>query len=317
MLVGITSTQDAGVQRVNAGNPDLSYLITKLESAGASGEQMPPAGALAQADIDVIRQWITDGATDDTVVPPAAPIRVTSLSPAPFAALTAPPTQIVAGFDADLDATTVTTTTFILEASNGDMAFDDGDDIPITPVSVAVSGTNPRSAIMDLTGVALADDTYRISLLGTGGSVIMDQDANALDGEYTGALPSGNGTEGGDFRVQFTITTPIVLGPTLAQIQAVIFTPTCATANCHSGALPDGGLNLSDAATSYANLVGQPSSVQAGAIRVIELDPDNSYLIQKLEGAATIDGNQMPQGAPLLQADIDVIRQWITDGASL
>ena len=60
-LVGIASTQDAGVQRVNPGNPDMSYLITKLEGPGAAGGQMPPSGPLAQADIDVIRQWITDG----------------------------------------------------------------------------------------------------------------------------------------------------------------------------------------------------------------------------------------------------------------
>jgi hypothetical protein len=162
----------------------------------------------------------------------------------------------------------------------------------------------------------MADDTYRVSLLGTGGAVIMDLEANALDGEYLGALPSGNGAAGGDFRVQFTISTPVVLGPTLDSIQALIFTPSCATSNCHdsnAAAL----LDLSDADTSFAQLVGVPTTQQGGAgTRVIPMDPGNSYLIQKLENAAGIDFARMPLGRPpLAQADINVIRQWILDGA--
>ena len=115
----------------------------------------------------------------------------------------------------------------------------------------------------------------------------------------------------------FSVTTPVVIGPTLDQIQTVIFTPTCATAGCHSGGVPAANLNLSDAVTSLANLVGVPTTQLAGAgIRVIVMDPDNSYLIQKLENAAGIQGAQMPLGRPALaQADIDHIRQWITDGA--
>jgi hypothetical protein len=62
MLVGIASDQDPATQRVNPGNPNLSYLIQKLEGPGVTGQQMPPNATLAQADIDVIRQWITNGA---------------------------------------------------------------------------------------------------------------------------------------------------------------------------------------------------------------------------------------------------------------
>jgi hypothetical protein len=87
--------------------------------------------------------------------------------------------------------------------------------------------------------------------------------------------------------------------------------------NCHSGAAPDAGLNLSDADTSYANLVGVSTTQLGGAgIRVIAGDPGNSYLIQKLENAAGIEGVRMPLGgAALNQTDIDFIRQWITGGA--
>ena len=314
MLVGIASTQDAGTQRVNPGNPNASYLIQKLEGPGAAGGQMPPTGPLPQADIDVIRQWIMDGAIDDRVQA-SNPIRVASLSPMPGANLDAAPAQIIAGFDRDLDVSTVNATTFILQASGNDMTFGDGNEVAITAASITVPGANPQSAIFDLTGVALADDTYRVTLLGDGGSVIMDLDANALDGELLANLPSGNGTAGGDFQAQFTITTPVVIGPTLDQIQAVVFSPTCATAMCHSSGTMAGGLNLSDADTSLAQLVGVLSPV-AGVTRVIAFDPDNSYLIHKLEGAVGISGAQMPFGQlPLPQSDIDEIRQWIMDGA--
>ena len=302
--------------RVNAGNPDTSYLIQKLEGSAATGQQMPPTGGpLAQAEIDVIRQWIVDGALDDRVQA-SNPVRITSVSPSSNAALTAAPTQILVGFDRDVDASTVNAMTFLLEGSGGDGSFAEANEVSITAAAITVPAANPSSATFDLTGVALADDTYRIRLLGNGASIVMDIDANALDGEFSGAFPSGNGVAGGDFDSRFSIATPIVLGPTLDQIQAVIFTPTCATAGCHTGAAPAEGLNLSDADTSFAALVGVPSVQQAAVLRVAVMDPDASYLIRKLENDPTISGGQMPfLRTPLAQQEIDVIRLWITNGA--
>ena len=109
-----------------------------------------------------------------------------------------------------------------------------------------------------------------------------------------------------------------MIGPTLDQIQAVVFTPSCATSGCHTGAGASAGLNLSDADTSYAELVGVESSQQAPLLRVAANDPDNSYLVQKLEGAMTINGNPMPPpGRPALDPGYIVeIRNWIANGAS-
>ena len=313
MLVGIASTQDAAIQRVNPGNPDISYLIQKLEGTAATGQQMPANQTpLAQSEIDIIRQWITAGAIDDRVVS-TSPIRVSSLSPMPNANLSTAPAQILAGFDRELDASTVNLNTFILEASGNDGTFSDGNEVVITAAAIAVPAANPQSATFDLTGVVLADDTYQVRLLGSGASVILDLDANALDGEFSGAFPSGNGAAGGDFAAQFAITTPVVIGPTLDQIQTVVFSPLCAS--CHSGLAPAAGLDLSNADTSHLELVGIASSQQAAVLRVAPTDPDNSYLIQKLENAAGIMGGQMPPGSPLPQSDIDEIRQWIFDGA--
>ena len=314
MLVGIDSNQQSGTPRVAPGNPDGSYLIQKLEGAVVH----PPTGALTQPVIDVIRQWITDGAIDDTVVPPAAPVQISSVSVTPNQTLTAPPTQIVVGFTRDLDASSVNANTIILERSGGDASFTNGNEVQIVAASVAVANNNAQSAVIDLTGAVMPDDSYRLQVLGNGAAVVMDLDANALDGEFTGIFPSGNGMPGGDFISFFSIQTPVVLGPTLDQIQAVVFSPSCATAGCHTG--PAGnflpaGLDLSNADASFASLVNAMSMQSMGQTLVIPGDPDNSYLIQKLEGNGL--GNVMPPPprAPLAAATIAEIRQWITDGA--
>lgn len=306
-LVGITSVQDGNFQRVNPGNPDLSYLIQKLENTQSAFGMMPPGAPLPQTSIDTIRTWITNGAIDDRVVV-LAPVQVQSLSPMPNATLQLQPTQIVAGFTRELDATSVNAATFILESTGGDGSFGDGSVVQIAAASPpAVVGGNPMSAVFDLGGVALADDIYRVRLLGTGGSVILDLDNNPLDGENFGFFPSGNAVAGGDYQALFTIETPVVVQPTLADIQTNVFS---ACAVCHNGVggvLP-GVMNLSDANASYLALVGAggtgiPSTQQLGVLRVAPGDPDASYLVRKLEAAAGITGGRMPPAGPLDAAD--------------
>lgn len=95
-------------------------------------------------------------------------------------------------------------------------------------------------------------------------------------------------------------------------IQAHVLTPACTS--CHAGASAPQGLRL-DAGNSYDLLVGVPSTEQPSLLRVEPGDPGGSYLVQKLEGSASV-GARMPLGGPYLdQATIDVMRQWITDGA--
>jgi hypothetical protein len=76
------------------------------------------------------------------------------------------------------------------------------------------------------------------------------------------------------------------------------------------------GLDLSPA-VSYGNLVGVGSRGKVGAVRVIAGDPENSYLVHKLEGRSGIVGVRMPlNGPPYLTAgQILVIRRWIELGA--
>jgi hypothetical protein len=62
-------------------------------------------------------------------------------------------------------------------------------------------------------------------------------------------------------------------------------------------------------------LVDVPSVEVPGLHRVAPGEPDNSYLVQKIEGRAAV-GDQMPLGGPSLDAEqINLIRQWIAAGA--
>jgi mono/diheme cytochrome c family protein len=107
----------------------------------------------------------------------------------------------------------------------------------------------------------------------------------------------------------------IIPAPTLTQIQTAIFTPVCSS--CHTGVgtqLP-GALNLTSAAASYKALVGVFTVEQPTVEFVSPGNAANSYLIQKLQGAVTISGKQMPLGGPYLSAaQITQIAQWIAAG---
>jgi hypothetical protein len=103
-----------------------------------------------------------------------------------------------------------------------------------------------------------------------------------------------------------------------------IFTSYCATAGCHTkgagGMLPMGvqGLDLS-AAASYANLYNKDAvECTDTRVRVKPMDPQNSYLMQKLLGTNLCGSpsSQMPKkGVSLAAADITTIGNWICEGA--
>ena len=114
------------------------------------------------------------------------------------------------------------------------------------------------------------------------------------------------------------------LQPTMSSIAAQIFTSSDSSGRracnaCHTdvGRTPAAGINLKDAATAYATLVGRQSTRKAGATFVVPGDPDSSYLVQKLEGRADIVGGRMPLGGPpyLTDGQMLVVRRWIQSGA--
>ena len=113
------------------------------------------------------------------------------------------------------------------------------------------------------------------------------------------------------------------LEPTFSSVQSQIFETTDvagrqACVNCHTnvGRNPSGGLNLTRA-VSYDQIVNVASARKPGAIRVIPGDPENSYLVQKIEGRPGIVGNRMPNGGPpfLTDGQILILKRWIALGA--
>jgi hypothetical protein len=112
------------------------------------------------------------------------------------------------------------------------------------------------------------------------------------------------------------------LKPTFSSIQTEIFEngdssgrPACIS--CHNAAGQFfNGLNLTHA-VAYANLVNVASRGKPSAIRVVPGEPDNSYLVHKLEGGPALVGQRMPLNGPyLIAGQIDVIRRWIEEGAA-
>jgi uncharacterized protein (TIGR03118 family) len=127
---------------------------------------------------------------------------------------------------------------------------------------------------------------------------------------------AGNVTTSPAVSVTVSNTAPPPATVTLTQLQSSIFTPKCAT--CHTGngtALP-GSMNLSTAAATFASLVNVTSEKNPPMKRVLPGDPDNSFVVHKLEGTDLNGSARMPFGGPFLdQPTIDTVRAWITQGA--
>jgi hypothetical protein len=111
--------------------------------------------------------------------------------------------------------------------------------------------------------------------------------------------------------------------PTLDYLHFRIF-KTCANSSCHGAVKPVEGMDLSTPDAAYASLVNTASKQRPELMRVNPGHPELSYIINKLTGVdmapkdslGTTVGKRMPTGFnALCTAKIDVIRQWITDGA--
>ncbi len=89
-----------------------------------------------------------------------------------------------------------------------------------------------------------------------------------------------------------------------AYVHTAIVAPNCATSSCHSALVETAGIALDDREDSYAQLIDRRF--------VIPGDPA-SALIPLLEGD---ERPRMPPDAPLPQADIDLVRIWIVEGAA-
>jgi hypothetical protein len=98
-------------------------------------------------------------------------------------------------------------------------------------------------------------------------------------------------------------------------ISATIIEPACATVNCHSAITHQGGVNLSSSTIGYQTLVnvhGSPNADGGSTFYVYPGYPQYSSLITVLNAVGSI---RMPPDNPLSQADIQLISDWIKQGA--
>jgi hypothetical protein len=118
-----------------------------------------------------------------------------------------------------------------------------------------------------------------------------------------------------------TLVAAIFIGPMPVHAQtgpsgvesrvAELFANRCTGAGCHSGPVPQQGLELTRE-RFYATSVGEPSVERPELLRVNPGQPEISYLMMKVKGDPGIIGVQMPfTGDKLTDEEIDLIRQWI------
>lgn len=104
------------------------------------------------------------------------------------------------------------------------------------------------------------------------------------------------------------------------QIQDQIFTPKCAVTACHAAPRGVNDLVLSEG-FAYDELVRVEPFIdaarRAGLLRVDPGRPENSFLLIKLTGPPPDQGSRMPlpPAAALSGAEIDLVRDWILQGA--
>ncbi len=106
--------------------------------------------------------------------------------------------------------------------------------------------------------------------------------------------------------------------PTLSGSVQPILSANCALSGCHAGSSPARNMNLSSGQT-FSNTVNVASEQVPTMDRIEPGQPDQSYLVHMIQGTFGQVGGMGPRmplgGTPLTQAQIDVIRAWITAGA--
>jgi methionine-rich copper-binding protein CopC len=181
LLVGVPSNEQPSLLRVKPSDPDLSYMVHKIQGLpGITGGQMPLGETpLPQATIDAIRQWVTNGAPNApaAVAPAAQMFAVQTTAPVDKATVKSSPARILVTFTQDVDASLVNNSTVTLERIDPASAAAGGaQTMPATP---RLAPSNP--AVLLITPSArLAPGAYRVTVRGTGSAALADMHGATL-----------------------------------------------------------------------------------------------------------------------------------------
>ena len=131
-----------------------------------------------------------------------SPLRLTAMSPKPGDTNVRGTAVITVSFDSDVDPATRWGGVFRLVGAGGDSVFGDGNDRTYNLIASNWDAAT-RTMRLDVEQGWLPPDKYYF----TATDELFNTDGNALDGEYTTTLPSGNGAPGGHFSTTFVVTT--------------------------------------------------------------------------------------------------------------
>jgi methionine-rich copper-binding protein CopC len=181
LLVGVPSNEQPSLLRVKPGDPDNSYMVRKIENVnGISGQQMPLMEMpLAQATIDAIRQWITNGAPNapSAAAKAAQMFAVQTTAPVDKASVKTPPAQILVTFTQDVDASLVNDTTVSLARIDSESTAAGG--ATVMPASARLAPMNP-AVLLITPSTRLQPGVYRVALRGAGGGALANMNAATL-----------------------------------------------------------------------------------------------------------------------------------------
>jgi hypothetical protein len=199
MLVNAPSVEVPSLARVRPGNPEESYLMQKLQGSAAVGGRMPLGGPpLPQETIDVIGQWITDGAQRSVADAPDVPAKLTAVSPTDAEILGRPPVELLIQASAELDTSRLHGGGVTLVRSGRDGSFEEGNEIPINGARVEVRALDPTVLAILVPHEPWVVDSYRLRIAGHDSAAIIDRAGKTIDGD-------GDGSAGGDFVAYFEL----------------------------------------------------------------------------------------------------------------
>ncbi len=311
VIIDISSKGDGVFDVPNAGtgatDAQGNFSVTLTKAIPDTAYNVGPDGLLGTADdsgYSVARVRIVDagGNTSPTgadyltsfVVDTKGP-RVTGTDPVPgtLANVGGGSLQVAIAVNENLESTTLTTSSLKVIRSGGDGIFGNGNDVPITvdPATIVLEPLKSAGGAMILrftaTGVT-ANDLYRVVLDGSSTGV-RDVAGNAIDGEQPTGLPSGNGTPGGDFNLDFVVLNPTTTRIIYASAGASGGTPTGTRSN------PYPSITAALAAANIGDTVGVIGGTTSGQAVVYNETVTLKSLVKLVSADPTsTDANLVP-----------------------
>lgn len=278
-LVNVPASGCGEQTLVVAGNAAHSYLFTKLtQDAPPCGDRMPLGAApLSSAQVECLQTWVNG------LVPTG----------------TSTGGQSSTGGQPGMGATNAGG----MSAGGSNAGMDSNGGAGGRPGTGVVGGSVNSGGGSSTTGGASATTGGTTnSAGGTTNSAGGSMSTGGTVSSSGGALSSGG---------QPSCPSTVLFA---SQVQP-IFTSSCASVGCHTGARPAEGLTLASG-SSYAALVNVAASECASHVRVKPSNVSESYLMDKLLATKLCSGSQMPKaGSSLPSAELAAIRCWISQGA--